>query len=128
MQRVTLVRYAAKPDRADENQALSLEVFDELKTVRPDNIAYALFRDGVDFVHLFVNLRDDDSGVLTDLPTFQAFAKNVNDAQRSAAGSHPPEREAAGVLRPLAARPIRLSTLAQRGRLLRRRPRFACPG
>lgn len=86
MQRVTLVRYAAKPDRADENQALSLEVFDELKTVRPDSIAYALFRDGVDFVHLFVNLREDDAGVLTDLPTFQAFAKDVNDRSEA-----PPE-------------------------------------
>jgi hypothetical protein len=86
MQRVTLVRYAAKPDRADENQTLSLEVFNELKTVRPDNIAYALFRDGVDFVHLFVNLRGDDAGVLTDLPTFQAFAKDVNDRSEA-----PPE-------------------------------------
>ena len=86
MQRVTLVRYAAKPDRADENEALSLKVFEELKTVRPDNIAYALFRDGVDFVHLFVNLSEDDSGVLIDLPTFQAFAKDVNDRSEA-----PPE-------------------------------------
>jgi hypothetical protein len=78
MQRVTLVRYAAKPDRADENQALSLEVFNELKAVRPENIAYALFRDGVDFVHLFVNLGDDDATILTELPTFQAFSKDVN--------------------------------------------------
>lgn len=77
MQRVTLVRYAAKPDRADENEALSLAVFNELKITRPDHVAYALFRDGVDFVHLFVNTRDDDSSAVTELPTFKAYAKDV---------------------------------------------------
>ncbi len=79
MQRVTLVRYAAKPDRADENQALSLAVFNELKIVQPDHIAYALFRDGVDFVHLFVNLRDDDADTLTELPTFKAFTQDMGE-------------------------------------------------
>ena len=86
MQRVTLVRYAAKPDRADENQALSLAVFDELKIARPEHIAYALFRDGVDFVHLFVNLREDDSGTLTELPTFKTFAKDIGERSEA-----PPE-------------------------------------
>jgi hypothetical protein len=86
MQRVTLVRYAAKPDRADENQDLALAVFNELKITRPDHVAYALFRDGVDFVHLFVNLRDDDSSAVTELPTFKAYAKEV--VERSEA---PPE-------------------------------------
>ena len=79
MQRVTLVRYAAKPDRADENQALSLAVFNELKIVQPEHVAYALFRDGVDFVHLFVNLREDDSDTLTELPTFKAFVKDIGE-------------------------------------------------
>jgi hypothetical protein len=77
MQRLTLVRYAAKPDRADENQALSLAVFDELKTIRPDHVAYLLFRQGADFIHLFVNLRDDDASVLVDLPTFKAYSKDI---------------------------------------------------
>ena len=86
MQRVTLVRYAAKPDKADENEALSLAVFNELKVVKPEHVAYALFRNGVDFVHLFVNLRADDSSAVTELPTFKAFAKDV-DARSEA----PPE-------------------------------------
>ena len=77
MQRVTLVRYAAKPDRADENATLSLAVFNELKITQPDSVAYALFRNGVDFVHLFVNLVQDDSDALTELPTFKAFAQDV---------------------------------------------------
>ena len=86
MQRVTLVRYAAKPERADENEALSLAVFNELKITRPDHLAYALFRDGVNFVHLFVNTRDDDASALVELPTFKAYAKDI--AERCQA---PPE-------------------------------------
>jgi len=77
MQRVTMVRYTAKPDRADENEALSRAVFAELRAAAPDHVAYALFRDGVDFVHVFVNLREDDSSAVTELPSFKAFAKAI---------------------------------------------------
>ena len=77
MQRVALVRYTAKPERAAENEALSRRVFDELRAKAPDHIGYALFRDGDDFVHLFVNLQADDAGALTDLPSFKAYAENV---------------------------------------------------
>ena len=73
MPRVTLVRYTAKPDRADENEALARAVFEELKTVRPADIAYALFRDGPDFLHVFVNTVDDSADALTELPAFKAF-------------------------------------------------------
>lgn len=73
MPRVTLVRYEAKPERADENETLSRAVFAELKTTRPRNIAYALFRNGDAFVHLFVNFTDDSSDALTELPTFKRF-------------------------------------------------------
>jgi quinol monooxygenase YgiN len=77
MQRVTMVRYSAKPDRIEENETLARAVFAELKAVAPNYITYALFRDGVDFVHLFVNGQADDSDVLTELPAFKAYAKNV---------------------------------------------------
>jgi len=73
MPRVTLVRYEAKPERADENEALSRAVFAELKTIRPTNIAYALFRNGDAFAHLFVNFADDSSDAVTELPTFKRF-------------------------------------------------------
>ncbi|MDB5481526.1 MAG: hypothetical protein JWO83_2579 [Caulobacteraceae bacterium] len=73
MPRVTLVRYEAKPDRADENEALSRAVFAELRTTRPPNVAYALFRNGEAFVHLFVNFADDSSDAVTELPTFKRF-------------------------------------------------------
>ena len=75
-QRVVLVRYAAKPDRADENEALSRAVFAELRAATPSGIAYALFRDGPEFFHLFVNLEADDSSPLTELESFKAFSKD----------------------------------------------------
>ena len=77
MQRVTLVRYTTKPGLADENEALSRAVFAELKAKAPAHIAYALFRDGPDFVHLFVNAQSEDASALVELPAFKAYAKDV---------------------------------------------------
>lgn len=76
MQRVTLVRYTAKPDRAAENEALSRAVFAELRITQPDHVAYALFRNGTEFVHVFLNLEDDDSSAVTELPSFRAFSRD----------------------------------------------------
>ena len=77
MQRVTLVRYTAKPDRAAENESLSRAVFAELKGEGPDHVAYALFRNGPEFLHLFVNLKEDESAVVTELPTFKTFSRDI---------------------------------------------------
>jgi hypothetical protein len=79
MQRVTVVRYTTKPDRADENQSLVKAVFDELRGKAKQAIAYAVLRDGDEFVHLFLNLTADDSDALTDLATFKAFSKGGPD-------------------------------------------------
>ena len=79
MQRVTLVRYAAKQGRADENEKLARAVYDELRAKRPDQITYLLFRNGADFVHVFVNARDTDSAVLIEMPSFKAYTKDLQD-------------------------------------------------
>ena len=56
----TLVRYRAKPERADENQRLSAAVFDELKDKAPAGLRYAVFRLPDDtFVHIAMS---DDGG------------------------------------------------------------------
>jgi hypothetical protein len=86
MQRVTVVRYTAKPERADENEALSGAVFAELKGKPPQPFAYALLRNGDDFLHLFLNLAEDDADILTDLPSFKAFS-----AEGSVRWTAPPE-------------------------------------
>jgi hypothetical protein len=77
MQRVTLVRYTAKPDRAAENETLARAVFSELQDTAPDHVTYVLFRDGTDFVHLFINAGTDDSSAVTELPSFKAYAKDI---------------------------------------------------
>lgn len=77
MQRVTLVRYTTKPDRAAENEALSRAVFAQLREAPPDGVAYALFRDGDEFIHVFLNLKEDESAPVTELPTFKAFERGV---------------------------------------------------
>jgi hypothetical protein len=81
MQRVTLVRYATKPDRSAENEALSRAVFTELRAQAPKDMAYALFKgsDGVTFVHLFVNLAADDADALTELPAFKTYQTEITD-------------------------------------------------
>ncbi len=81
MPRVTMVRYTTKPERADENEALSRAVFSELHEKKPAGIAYGLFKepDGISFVHVFINLVDDSSDAVTELPTFKAFEKSIRE-------------------------------------------------
>jgi hypothetical protein len=86
MQRITFVRYAAKPDRADENEALSRAVFAELRAKRPPGIAYALCRAGDNFVHMFINFAGDESESLTDLASFRIFSAEAPERQAA-----PPE-------------------------------------
>jgi hypothetical protein len=92
MQRVTLVRYRTKPDGAEENEALSRAVFAELRETAPPHVTYALFRDGRDFVHVFINAQADDSSPVTELASFKAFTKDA-----SARWEAPPEQIRLGV-------------------------------
>lgn len=79
MQRVTIVRYTAKPERADENETLSRAVFAELNAKTPGPLSYLVFRDGQDFLHVYINFQDGDEGGIVDLPTFKAFTKDGSD-------------------------------------------------
>ena len=74
----TLVRYRAKPDRADENQRLSAAVFDELKDKAPAGLRYAVFRLPDDtFVHIAMS--DDSGPALTSFESFRAFQKDIRE-------------------------------------------------
>jgi hypothetical protein len=77
MQRVTLVRYTTKPEHAAENEALSRAVFAQLRGAPPQDVAYALLRDGDDFIHVFLNLKADESAAVTELPAFKTFQKDI---------------------------------------------------
>lgn len=74
----TLVRYRAKPDRADENQRLSAAVFDELVAKAPAGLRYAVFRLPDDtFVHIAMS--DDGGPSLTSFESFRAFQKDIRE-------------------------------------------------
>jgi len=78
----TIVRYQAKPDRADENQRLIEAVFAELEESQPDGFTYKVFRlaDGVSFIHVVIehdDVADPDS--LTAVPAFQEFVAQIDD-------------------------------------------------
>jgi hypothetical protein len=79
MQRVTMVRYTTRPDQGATNEALSRAVFPQLKAAAPEGIAYALFRDGNEFVHVFLNLQADEAASLTELPAFKRFQEGIED-------------------------------------------------
>jgi hypothetical protein len=74
----TVVRYKARPDRADENQRLSEAVFRELAERAPAGLAYTVLRltDGT-FVH--VAARADGAPALTELAAFEAFRSGVKE-------------------------------------------------
>lgn len=77
----TVVRYQAKPDRADENQGLIEAVFTELDERQPDGFTYKVFRleDGVSFVHVVIEHEIENPDSLQDVPAFQAFVKDIAD-------------------------------------------------
>jgi quinol monooxygenase YgiN len=86
MSRITTVRYRVKPGCEAENAALSRAVFDEMRASPPAGVAYALFRDGQDFLHVFVNTAADDATVLTETPAFKRFSAEIGARQEA-----PPE-------------------------------------
>jgi hypothetical protein len=81
MQRLTLVRYAIKPERVEENDALCRSVFDELRANPPKDIFYACYKeaDGVSYAHLFANRREDSSDAVTGLASFAAYQASLLD-------------------------------------------------
>ena len=79
--RTTVVRYEAKPDRADENQQLIEAVFAELEEREAEGFTYKVFRleDGVSFIHVAIEHDVDEPDSLQDVPAFQAFVADIAD-------------------------------------------------
>jgi len=76
-----VVRYEAKPERADENQRLIEAVFGELAEREPEGFTYKVFRldDGVTFIHVVIEHEVDEPDSLQDVPAFQAFVAGIAD-------------------------------------------------
>jgi hypothetical protein len=81
MMKTTVVRYQAKPERADENQKLIEAVFAELEERQANGFTYKVFRleDGVSFVHVAIEHDVDDPDSLQSVPAFQAFVSDIGD-------------------------------------------------
>jgi hypothetical protein len=79
--KAVVVRYQAKPERADENQKLIEAVFADLEVRQPDGFTYQVFRleDGVSFVHVVIEHDVEPRDSLQDVPAFQAFVAEVPD-------------------------------------------------
>src|SRR6195952_3773566 len=78
----TVVRYQAKPERADENQRLIEAVFADLEARQPDGFTYRVFRleDGGGFVHVVIEHDGvDQPDSLQDVPAFQPFVAGIAD-------------------------------------------------
>jgi hypothetical protein len=76
-----VVRYQAKPDRADENQQLIEAVFADLDERQPKGFSYRAFRldDGVSFIHIVIEHDVEESDSLQDVPAFMAFVADIAD-------------------------------------------------
>jgi hypothetical protein len=82
MSKAIVVRYQAKPDRAEENQQLIEAVFAQLDERQPEGFTYKVFRldDGVSFIHVVIEHDDvEHPDSLQDVPAFQAFTADIAD-------------------------------------------------
>ncbi|MCU1467454.1 MAG: hypothetical protein JWM72_3382 [Actinomycetia bacterium] len=79
--KTTVVRYQAKPDRADENQRLIEAVFADLDKYEPEGFTYKVFRldDGVSFMHVVIEHDVENPSSLQDVPAFQVFVTDIGD-------------------------------------------------
>jgi hypothetical protein len=77
----TVLRYEAKPERAEENQQLIEAVFAQLDQGDLDGFTYKVFRleDGVSFIHMWIEHDIADPDSLQGLPAFQAFMADLVD-------------------------------------------------
>ena len=77
--KTTIVRYKVKADCAEENKTYIRSVFEELKETRPDGLRYVSFclADGVSFVHIAVQEKEDDENPLQQSAAFGKFLADI---------------------------------------------------
>jgi len=73
-----LIRYKAKPGRADENQRLIEAVFQELREAKPEGVRYMVLRMADDSFAHFVEL-DAATNPLQTLDAFRKFSSTAGD-------------------------------------------------
>src|SRR5690349_6400262 len=78
---MTVVRYRARADRADENQVFVEKVYSELAAAAPDGLRYMTLRldDGVTFVHVASVDTADGTNPLAAIAAFGEFQADLAD-------------------------------------------------
>jgi hypothetical protein len=76
-----IVRYRVKADRVAENETLVRAVYARLREVGDPDVHYATFKlnDGCTFVHIASFPSKEKQAVLSELPAFKAFQKDLKD-------------------------------------------------
>lgn len=76
-----LIRYRTAEDRAEENETLIRNVFEDLEATTPSGLRYlALNLGDGHFVH-FVETDENEGGSLSQLESFKAFQHGLKDRQ-----------------------------------------------
>jgi hypothetical protein len=89
-----VVRYKAKPEKAEENERLIESVFEELRVKSPGGVRYLALRlgDG-SFVHLVASEGVGDDNPLCELTSFRGFLSGI-----TARCLEPPQAEDATIV------------------------------
>ena len=76
-----MVTYKVKPDRVAENEELVRGIYAGLADVGAPDVHYATFKkeDGQTFVHVAFFSTSEHQAVLSNLPAFQEFQKDLAD-------------------------------------------------
>lgn len=77
----TIVTYKVKADRVEENEDLVRGVYAALAELGDPAVHYATFKksDGQTFVHIAFFESPDNQAVLSTLPAFTEFQKNIQE-------------------------------------------------
>jgi len=76
------VQYKVKKDHVETNKANIRQVMSDLREIDSKEIIYSAFLldDGQSFVHFVVRVDDDAQKIVSDLPSFQEFQRQLKES------------------------------------------------
>jgi hypothetical protein len=85
------VQYKVKKEFVETNKANIRQVMNDLREIDSQKIIYSAFLldDGQSFVHFVVRVDDDAQKIVSDLPSFQEFQRQLKES----GPENPPQAE-----------------------------------
>jgi hypothetical protein len=76
------VQYTVKDEYVETNKANIQQVMADLREINSPNIVYSAFllEDGKSFVHLVLRVDDEAQKVVSELPSFQEFQRQLKES------------------------------------------------